>query len=91
MVSVDCVREAGSTHAWRANPTSSQSLLEAFRVKSGAQGLQWEPAAEEMTAAMNSEGTSDLPAGLQAKQQKEMNESLYGLGNLRKKATGEDD
>lgn len=90
LISVDCVREAGSTQTWRANPTS-QTLLEAFRVKSAADGLQWEPATEEMTAAANSEGTSHIPADIQEKQRKEMNESLYGLENLRKKNTGEDD
>lgn len=91
LVSVDCVREAGSTQTWKPNPTSTQTLIEAFRVKSGTDSLQWVPATEEMTAAVNYEGTSDIPADIQEKQQKEMNESLYGLENLRKKITGEDD
>ena len=91
MVSVDCVREEGSTQAWRTNPTSTQTLIEAFRVKSGTEDLQWEPVAEEIAAAINSEGTSDIPTDMPEKQKKEMNESLYGLGNLRKKGTEQED
>lgn len=91
LISVDCVRDAGSTQAWRATPTPTQTLVEAFRVKSGTEGLHWERAAEDMTTAVNSEGTVDVPADVPEKQQNEMNGSLYGLGNLRKKAMGEDD
>lgn len=91
LVSVDGVREAGSTQAWRTNPASAQALVEAFRAKPGAEGLQWEAVTEGMASSINSEGTSSVSTTLGEKQQKEMDESLYGLGNLRKRVPGEDD
>lgn len=88
VVSVDCVREVGSTQEWRTNPASSQTLLESFRVKVGPEVLEWEPV-HEPTAFINSGGTSDITVPSEGKQQgklqKELNESLYTAGNLRKK------
>lgn len=53
--------------------------------------LDWERTSEAITAQINSEGTSDISADLDEKQKKELNDSLYSLGNLRKKNMGEDD
>lgn len=87
IVSVDGVREAGSTDTWRTSP-SGQALVEAFRVKSG-KNLQWESATDDTLAStVNSQGTSDIPADIQQRQRNEMKDALYGLGNLRKKNTG---
>lgn len=90
LVSVDGVREAGSTQAWRTNPGLAHTLVEAFRVKPGSDGLQWEPVTEGMASSINSQGTSSIETTGE-KQQKEMNEALYGLGNLRKQPFGGDD
>lgn len=89
VVSVDCVREAGSTQEWRTNPASLQTLLESFRAKAGPEVLEWEPV-HESTAIINSDGTSNITLPVDEKQRKELNESLYSMGNLRKK-THEDE
>lgn len=89
VVSVDCVRQAGSTQEWRTSPTSPQTLLESFRMKTGSEALEWEPT-QELAATVNSGGTADITAAAEGKAQKELNESVYIMGNLRKK-TAEDE
>lgn len=91
LVSIDSVREAGSTQTWRNDPASAQTLVEAFRVKPETDGLQWEPITEGIASSINAEGTSSVPATISDKQKQEMNESLYNLGNLRKRSFGDDD
>jgi tRNA (guanine-N(7)-)-methyltransferase subunit TRM82 len=91
VVSVDAVREPGSAQEWRTTPSSPSTLLEAFRLKPSSEGLDWEPTSEAITAQINSEGISEISTDLEEKQKKELNDSLYSLGNLRKKNFGEDD
>jgi hypothetical protein len=74
---VDTLRESDSISAWRS---SSQPPLEAFRFSSG----KWAPVEDSMVANINSEGTSSLSTTIEEKQQKELNDSMYNLGNLRK-------
>lgn len=90
-VSVDGVRKAGSTQEWRETPAPLQTLLEAFRVKTGSESLEWEPI-QEFAGTINSQGTSDITAAAAAegKQRKELDESTYSMANLRKRK-GEDD
>ncbi|GMF68864.1 unnamed protein product [Aspergillus oryzae] len=90
VVSVDCIREKGSTHEWRASPTSPSNLIESFRVKPGTENLEWEPVTESLVTNINMGGSSGIPADADTKQRKELNDVLYSLGNLRKKH-GEDD
>lgn len=85
-VSVDCVREVGSMQSWRTSSTSNQTVVESFIARLGQETLEWEPVKDSVTTNINSEGTSEIPASVDGKQQKELNESLYSLGNLRKKA-----
>jgi tRNA (guanine-N(7)-)-methyltransferase subunit TRM82 len=85
VVSVDAVREPGSTQEWRTTAPSPSTLVEAFRLKPASEGLDWEPTSDAITAQINSEGTSEISADLEEKQKKELNDSLYSLGNLRKK------
>ncbi|KAF7170900.1 hypothetical protein CNMCM5623_003366 [Aspergillus felis] len=85
VVSVDTVREAGSTQEWRTAAPSPSTLVEAFRLKPASDGLDWEPTSDTITAQINSEGTSEISADLAEKHKKELNDSLYSLGNLRKK------
>ena len=84
VVSVDSVRQAGSTQEWRTSPTSPQTLLESFRVKAGSELLGWEPT-QELAAKVNFDGTADITAAAEGKEKKELNESVYIMGNLRKK------
>ncbi|KAJ6101945.1 hypothetical protein N7486_004372 [Penicillium sp. IBT 16267x] len=83
IVSVDTVREAGSTDIWKS---SSGALLESFQIKLGPDGLKCVPTEDAMVANINSVGTSGLPTELNEKQQKEFNDSLYNLGNMKKKS-----
>ncbi|KGO75425.1 hypothetical protein PITC_081110 [Penicillium italicum] len=78
LVAVDTLRESGSTSAWKS---SSQPPLETFRLSSG----KWAPVEDPMVAKINSEGTSSLPTTIEEKQQKELNDSMYNLSNLRKR------
>lgn len=89
VVSVDCVRETGSTQQWKTTPVSPQTLLESFRVKAGPETLEWSPV-HEVTTTVNSEGTSDITVPAEGKQRKELDESLYSMGNLRKKTFEEE-
>lgn len=89
VVSVDNVREAGSTQEWRASP--AETLVEAYHARREADGLVWEPATGSAITEINSTGTSELEPITDVKKRKEVNDSLYGLGNLRKKNMGEDE
>ncbi|OQE14762.1 hypothetical protein PENFLA_c035G01986 [Penicillium flavigenum] len=78
LVAVDTLRQSDSTSAWKS---SSQPPLESFRLSSG----KWIPADDSMVIKINSEGTSSLPTAIEQKEQKELNDSMYNLGNLRKR------
>ncbi|KAJ5274936.1 hypothetical protein N7497_005547 [Penicillium chrysogenum] len=78
LVAVDTLRQSDSTSAWKS---SSQPPLESFRLSSG----KWIPAEDSVVIKINSEGTSSLPATIEQKEQKELNDSMYNLGNLRKR------
>ncbi|KAJ5448336.1 hypothetical protein N7445_003157 [Penicillium cf. griseofulvum] len=84
LVAVDTLREANSTDAWKL---SSQPPLETFRLSSG----KWAPVEDSMVIKINSEGTSSVSTTLEQKQQKELNDSMYNLGNLRKRDEPYDD
>jgi tRNA (guanine-N(7)-)-methyltransferase subunit TRM82 len=47
--------------------------------------LKWTVSEDPRTASINSGGTSDLPSALDAKQKKTYDDTLYNLGNLRKR------
>lgn len=87
-VSVDCVREAGSTQTWRSKISPDQALVESFSAKWDQGCLQWEPVTDPVVSNINSQGTLDLPVEAD---QKELNESLYNLEHLRKRAYNADD
>lgn len=82
-VAVDTVRESASTSAWRANPEAPQVLAECFQFSKS----KLVPAEDSMAVNVNSTGTAELPASLDAKQKKAIDDSLYTLGNLRKKTS----
>lgn len=89
MVSVDGVREPGSTNTWRTSPGTPQALLDSFHIKASQDGLELIRSEDPLAVGINSAGTSDLSASLDAKQKKELDTSLYNLGNLKKKASDE--
>ncbi|PYI03656.1 hypothetical protein BO78DRAFT_374777 [Aspergillus sclerotiicarbonarius CBS 121057] len=90
LVSVDPIRQPDTTQEWRASPSSPSTLIEAFHIKSSTDTLEWEPAAASVTEKINSTGTDEVLATTEEKQRKELNDSLYGLGHLRKRK-GEDE
>jgi tRNA (guanine-N(7)-)-methyltransferase subunit TRM82 len=83
LVSVDTLRQSESTSAWKS---SSGPLLETFRFNSG----KWAPVEDSMVLKINSEGTESLPASLEEKQKKELNETIYSVRNLRKRGEGDE-
>ncbi|KAJ5893336.1 hypothetical protein N7495_005027 [Penicillium taxi] len=85
IVSVDAVREAGSTNTWRSSPNTTQALLQTFEARPGQNGLQFILLESPVASSINSSGTSDLSASLEAKKRKEIDDSMYTLGNLKKK------
>ncbi|KAE8376704.1 guanine-N(7)--methyltransferase non-catalytic subunit trm82, partial [Aspergillus bertholletiae] len=89
VVSVDCIREKGSTHEWRASPTSPSNLIESFCMKPGTENVEWEPVTGSLVSNINLGGSYGIPADSDTKQKKELNDLVYSLSNLRKKH-GED-
>ncbi|KAJ5934168.1 tRNA (guanine-N(7)-)-methyltransferase non-catalytic subunit trm82 [Penicillium verhagenii] len=87
IASVDTVREVGSTDIWKS---SSGALLESFRLNIGPDGLKCVPAENSVVASINSFGTSDIAADLNEKKQKEFNNSLYNLVNMKKRSGHEE-
>ncbi|KAJ5678423.1 uncharacterized protein N7477_004056 [Penicillium maclennaniae] len=83
-VSVDTVREPGSTETWKSSPGASQTLIETIQVSSFQGSLTWSPADDSMTAEINAAGTTDLSTSLDEKDKKTFDDYLYTLVNLRK-------
>lgn len=80
-VAVDTIRESGSTSAWKSSSETPQTLIECFQFSKS----KLVPVEDSIAANINSTGTADLPVTLDAKQKKALDDSLYILGNLRKK------
>ncbi|KAL2000112.1 hypothetical protein VTN02DRAFT_3543 [Thermoascus thermophilus] len=96
VISVDGVHASGSTKAWRDSIASPQVLLEAVRMTVQQDGLiAWEPISDPVIGNVNQEGTSDIviPADEKSKlsQEKMLSESLYNVGNLRKRVGAEEE
>jgi tRNA (guanine-N(7)-)-methyltransferase subunit TRM82 len=85
VVSVDAVRAPGSTDTWKESPVSAQSLTECLQIGISDGGLKWAVSEDSRTACINASGTSGLSAKLDAKQKKAIDDTLYNLGNLRKR------
>ncbi|KAJ6144225.1 hypothetical protein N7470_008120 [Penicillium chermesinum] len=58
IISVDTIREVGSTSQWKATADLPQRLLEAFKVTRGDDGLEFVPAEDSIISSVNSLGTS---------------------------------
>ncbi|KAL4912038.1 hypothetical protein BDW62DRAFT_195565 [Aspergillus aurantiobrunneus] len=94
LISVDCVREPGSAQEWRSSPVSPATLLEAFRLKQGTGAhVDWEPLSDPMLSIINAAGSSSvsLSGNAEQKEKTALNDSLYALEKLRKKAFDDDD
>jgi tRNA (guanine-N(7)-)-methyltransferase subunit TRM82 len=89
LVSVDNVHEPGSTGQRRDTPSSPQQLLVALTMSIGTNGLVWEALPCQAVDAINQTGTSDLGSfaseGDISKAVAALSDSLYTVGNLRKK------
>ncbi|KAJ5106289.1 hypothetical protein N7456_002964 [Penicillium angulare] len=86
IASVDTVRQAGSTDSWNS---SSGALLESLQINIGPDGIQCTPSESPVVSNINLAGTSDIPTGLNEKQQQDVNNSLYNLENMKKKSYDE--
>lgn len=89
-MSVDGIREAGSTQTWRTNATPPQALLQAWLVRLTGETLNWVSAHESAIDTIRAEGTTEVSAP-ELKQQKELNDSIYNLGNLRKRSSADEE
>ncbi|KAJ5363834.1 tRNA (guanine-N(7)-)-methyltransferase non-catalytic subunit trm82 [Penicillium cataractarum] len=85
VISLDTIRESGSTDMWKENAVSPQTLTECLQFSIADGGLKWTVGDDTRTASINAGGTSSLPVTLDAKQKKTINDTLYNLGNLRKR------
>ncbi|KAJ5911828.1 tRNA (guanine-N(7)-)-methyltransferase non-catalytic subunit trm82 [Penicillium subrubescens] len=85
VVSVDAVRAPGSTDTWKESPASAQILTECLQISITDGGLKWAVCEDSRTACINAGVTSGLSATLDAKQKKAIDDTLYNLGNLRKR------
>jgi tRNA (guanine-N(7)-)-methyltransferase subunit TRM82 len=89
LVSVDNVHEPGSTGRRRDAPLGPQQLLVALRMSIGPNGLTWEALPSHAVDAINQTGTSDLGSfaneGEISKAVAALSDSLYTVGNLRKR------
>ncbi|KAL2863867.1 putative tRNA methyltransferase [Aspergillus lucknowensis] len=90
LISVDCIREPGSTEDWQSAPASSSTLLEAYCLKQGNGTLEWEPVTDALINSVNAAGTSNVASDAEQKAKTALNNSLYGLENLRKAFREED-
>ncbi|KAL1970551.1 hypothetical protein VTN77DRAFT_4195 [Rasamsonia byssochlamydoides] len=94
VISVDGVHESGSTKAWKDNTTELQILVQAFRIKFQEENIAYEPAITPIVDNINRHGTEDILKSedetSRAKEQKMLSESLYNIGNLRKRGQGDD-
>ncbi|KAL2823189.1 hypothetical protein BDW59DRAFT_149062 [Aspergillus cavernicola] len=91
LISVDCIREPGSTQEWRSTPVSPATLLEAFQLKQDTEMPEWETVSDSMISTINASETEVVSATTESKEKAVLNNSLYGLEHLRKKYFGEDD
>ncbi|KAL1860843.1 tRNA (guanine-N(7)-)-methyltransferase non-catalytic subunit trm82 [Paecilomyces lecythidis] len=95
LVSLDGVHEPDSTQMFKENETASQLFLQTLRVVEGQDGLAFETVEDTLTSSVNSEGTTDVITSddekAVAKSKKDLTDALYGLGNLRKRANGEEE
>ncbi|KAJ9233046.1 hypothetical protein DTO207G8_3664 [Paecilomyces variotii] len=95
LVSLDGVHESGSTQAFKENPTAPQSFLQALRVVEGRDDLTFEAVEDSLVSSVNAEGTTDVVTSDDEKaiekSKKDLTDALYGLGNLRKRANGEEE
>lgn len=79
---MDTVREAGSTDSWKS---SSGALLESFQLQLSDNGVKASPVEDSAVTNVNLAGTTEIPADINEKQKKELNDSLYNLENMKKK------
>jgi tRNA (guanine-N(7)-)-methyltransferase subunit TRM82 len=70
---------------WKESPASAQILTECLQIGTSDEGLKWTVSEDSRTAGMNAGGTSSLSATLDAKKKKAIDDTLYNLGNLRKR------
>ncbi|EFW15426.1 tRNA (guanine-N(7)-)-methyltransferase non-catalytic subunit trm82 [Coccidioides posadasii str. Silveira] len=89
LVSVDNVHKPGSTKELRDSAIGPK-LLQCFSARSDG-GLKWEESSTQAATTINSRETVDIIAETESRKQvQKISDSLYGIGNLRKWARGED-
>lgn len=94
LISVDGVHESGSSRTWRDEVAQPQVFVQAFTIKIQGENIVYEPANAPIIDNINHQGTEDILKSTdevsRAKEQKVLSESLYNVGNLRKKGRADD-
>lgn len=85
VISVDNIRESGSTEAWKSSLEGPQTLLEYYQVTTDQGSLKWNTAEDPLVAKINAAGTSAIATDVDDKQKKVLDGVLYSGGVLRKK------
>lgn len=93
VVSVDNFHEPSSTKTTRDTPATPQILLQAFKLTAGPEGLDSKPALNSAIDSINNQGTFDIISSGEDESSKEkkakaLSDSLYAVGNLRKRTGG---
>lgn len=89
VISVDGVHESGSTKTWKENITEPQVFVQAFAIKFQQENVVYEPVTAPVVENINLHGTEEIlkskDEASRTKEQKMFSESLYSIGNLRKR------
>ncbi|KAJ5483903.1 tRNA (guanine-N(7)-)-methyltransferase non-catalytic subunit trm82 [Penicillium diatomitis] len=85
IASIDAVREQGTGGSWRTSAVSPQTLAERIQLELSSDVLSISAGQDSITESLNAAGTSNIPATLDAKQRKALDDTVYNLGNLRKR------
>ncbi|KAL1954988.1 hypothetical protein VTO42DRAFT_395 [Malbranchea cinnamomea] len=94
LISTDNVHEPGSTRTRRSTPPVPQRMLNALTLSTSPSGLKWEECSSPAVDVINEHGTSQIQVSGNEKddlkQAGTIAQSLYGLGDLRKRGREDD-
>ncbi|KAK2733963.1 tRNA (guanine-N(7)-)-methyltransferase non-catalytic subunit trm82 [Myotisia sp. PD_48] len=96
VISVDNINAPGSINIQRSDlPTSPLKLLQRFAIAGHGGEIKWEEKPDGTLDSINNRGTFEVTVPgdeTEAKvQMKKLTDALYNIGNLRKRAGGDDD
>jgi tRNA (guanine-N(7)-)-methyltransferase subunit TRM82 len=89
IISIDGLHEPGSTKTWKDNQISPQVFLQILTANTQQGHLAWEAVCNSAVDAINFAGTYNIfksaDGASSVRVQKAVTDSLYNIGNLRKR------